>query len=50
MMHAVRAPQSQPATVATGIFSASISATMSTATADCCPLRGVSADRKRVVP
>jgi hypothetical protein len=50
MMQAVRAPQSQPATVAVLIFSASISAMMSTATTDCWPLRGVSADRKRVLP
>ena len=50
MMLAVRAPQSKPPTTAFSIFSASISAMMSTASADCWPLRKVSLDRKRVVP
>ncbi|MNU09892.1 hypothetical protein D3C72_2567310 [compost metagenome] len=50
MMQAVRAPQSKPPMTDLGIFSASISAMMSSATADCCALRKVAADRKRVVP
>jgi hypothetical protein len=50
MMAAVRDPQSNPATVARSISRASISAVASTANATCSPLRGVSADRKRVVP
>ena len=49
-MLAVRAPQSQPPMTAFSILSASINAMTSTATADCWPLRGVSAERKRVVP
>ena len=49
-MLAVRAPQSNPATTARSIPSASINATVSTATTDCWPLRGVSSRRKRVVP
>ncbi len=39
MMSAVRAPQSNPPMTAFWIFSASISAMMSRATTDCCPLR-----------
>ena len=42
MMLAVRAPQSQPATMAFSISSASIRAMMSAAIADCWPLRDVS--------
>jgi hypothetical protein len=47
---AVRAPQSAPATTAFSIPRASINATVSTARTDCCPLRNVSSERKRVVP
>ncbi len=50
MMSAVRAPQSKPASTAVWIFSASISAMVSTATADGWPLRTVSLERKRVGP
>ena len=46
-MPAVRAPQSKPATTALSIFSASIRAMTSVASAPCWPLRGVSAERKR---
>jgi hypothetical protein len=48
-MSAVRAPQSKPATIALSIPSASIKAIVSTARADCRPLRSVSSERKRVV-
>ena len=50
MMLAVRAPQSKAPMVALLILSASISATISSATAACWPLRTVSFERKRVVP
>jgi hypothetical protein len=46
----VRAPQSNPARIADSICKASISATMSSATADCCAFRNVSFDRKTVGP
>jgi hypothetical protein len=49
-MSAVRAPQSKPARVAFPIRSASIKATISSATTDCWPLRNVSPERNRVVP
>ena len=47
---AVRAPQSAPARTAFSIPRASINATVSIARTDCCPLRNVSSERKRVVP
>jgi hypothetical protein len=50
MISAVRAPQSNPAMVALGILSASISAIVSAAIAAGWPLRTVSAERKRVLP
>ena len=49
-MSAVRAPQSNPATIARSIRSASSSASASIASAACWPLRAVSSERKRVVP
>lgn len=50
MMSAVRAPQSNPARIAFSIFSASMSAMMSSAITDCWALRNVLSDRNRVVP
>ena len=50
MMFAVRAPQSKPASVAFSMLSASISVTMSTATAAGWPLRKALPDRNRVEP
>ena len=47
---AVRAPQSNPATIAQSISSASRRAIASTASAACSPLRTVSSERKRVLP
>jgi hypothetical protein len=49
-MPADRAPQSKPAMVARWIFSASIRAMTSDASAAGSPLRGMSAERKRVLP
>jgi hypothetical protein len=50
MMLAVRAPQSNAPMTAFPIFSASMNAMMSTATAACWPFRNVSLERNRVVP
>ncbi len=50
MMSAVRAPQSNAPKTALRIRRASISATMSSATAACWPLRIVVLERKRVLP
>ena len=49
-MSAVRAPQSNPATIAVSMSSASISAISVDRQAACWPLRTVSSDRNRVVP
>ncbi len=50
MMSAVRAPQSKPPITAVCIFNASMRLMMSIATTDCCPLRNVALERKRVEP